>query len=361
MDTKAKEIEQALGVVGANDDKLLRNFTHLTEGQLNQFMELVWQMYERAMIQPGEACGAVAAQSIGEPATQMTLKTFHFAGVASMNVTLGVPRMQEIINATPKISTPIIAAKLVNDTDATAARLVKGRIEKTELGDVAEYIKEVYTPSGCYLSVKIDLKAVRALQLEVTVESIRTSILKTPKLKIKEKHLKVVKANKIHIEPYDDSRDKMYFVMQDLKSKLPRVTISGLPSVTRAVISYEDDNQKKNEGAKYRLAVEGHGLAEVMRTPGVDFTRTSTNHTLEVCEVLGIEAARQKIISEIEYLMGEYGIHIDRRHTQLLADEMTFKGKVLGIQRRGVAASKASTLQLASFEQVETHLYDAAI
>jgi len=81
-----------------------------------------------------------------------------------------------------------------------------------------------------------------------------------------------------------------------------------------------------------------------MRTPGVDFTRTSTNHTLEVCEVLGIEAARQKIIGEIEYLMGEYGIHIDRRHTQLLADEMTFKGKVLGIQRFGVAASKASTL-----------------
>lgn len=94
------------------------------------------------------------------------------------------------------------------------------------------------TRKSCYLSVKIDLKAVRALQLEVTVESICTSILKTPKLKIKEKHLKVVKENKIHIEPYDDSRDKMYFVMQDLKSKLPRVTIKGLPSVTRAVISY---------------------------------------------------------------------------------------------------------------------------
>ena len=355
METKAKEIEQALGVVQANDDRLLRNFTHLTRGQLNQFMELVWQMYERAMIQPGEACGAVAAQSIGEPATQMTLKTFHFAGVASMNVTLGVPRMQEIINATPKISTPIIAAKLVNDADVIAARLVKGRIEKTELGDVAEYIKEVYTPQGCYLSVKIDLKAIAALQLDVSVESICASILKAPKLRIKERHLSVVKENKIHIEPYDDSRDKMYFVMQDLKSKLPRVNIKGIPSVTRAVISTD------KSGAKYELAVEGYGLSEVMRTPGVDFSKTSTNHTLDVCEVLGIEAARQKIISEIEYLMNEYGIQIDRRHTQLLADEMTFKGKVLGIQRFGVAASKASTLQLASFEETEKHLYNAAI
>ena len=76
----------------------------------------------------------------------MTLKTFHFAGVASMNVTLGVPRVKEIIDATPKISTPIIDAKLLNDTDVVAARLVKSRIERTELGDIAEYIKEVYTP-----------------------------------------------------------------------------------------------------------------------------------------------------------------------------------------------------------------------
>lgn len=86
----------------------------------------------------------------------MTLKTFHFAGVASMNVTLGVPRIKEIINATDKISTPIITASLVNYKDQISARFVKGRIEKTELGDVAEYIKEVYTPQGCYLSIKID-------------------------------------------------------------------------------------------------------------------------------------------------------------------------------------------------------------
>ncbi len=81
--------------------------------------------------------GAVAAQSIGEPGTQMTLKTFHFAGVASMNVTLGVPRIKEIINAAKAINTPIIAAKLVSEKNERAARIVKGRIEKTYLGDIA--------------------------------------------------------------------------------------------------------------------------------------------------------------------------------------------------------------------------------
>lgn len=90
-----------------------------------------------------------------------------------MNVTLGVPRIKEIINATNAISTPIIRARLENERSLVAARIVKGRIEKTELGDVAEYIKEVYSPEGCYLSLKIDLAAIDTLQLEVTVESIK--------------------------------------------------------------------------------------------------------------------------------------------------------------------------------------------
>jgi DNA-directed RNA polymerase III subunit RPC1 len=99
----------------------------------------------------------------------MTLKTFHFAGVASMNVTLGVPRIKEIINATKDISTPIISAKLVNERDVISARIVKGRLEKTLLGEIASYIKEMYTPKGCYLEIEIDLSAIEALKLEVSI------------------------------------------------------------------------------------------------------------------------------------------------------------------------------------------------
>ena len=144
----------------------------------------------------------------------MTLKTFHFAGVASMNVTLGVPRIKEIINATEQISTPIITATLVTEDSVISARIVKGRIEKTELGDVAEYISEVYSPQGCYLSIKLDLKAISALQLEVTIDTIKESITRTSKLKVKDKHIKVISKDCLHIEPYDISRDKIYFVMQ---------------------------------------------------------------------------------------------------------------------------------------------------
>ena len=186
----------------------------------------------------------------------MTLKTFHFAGVASMNVTLGVPRIKEIINATDKISTPIITARLVNEDSVVSARIVKARIEKTELGDIAEYVKEVYTSEGCYLSIKLDLQAISALKLEVTVESVRQSILKTPKLKVKEKHITMVSDDKIHIEPYDYSRDKMYFVMQQLKTKLPHVIIKGYTSIVRAVISKQEKDK-----SKHNLLIEGYGLS----------------------------------------------------------------------------------------------------
>jgi len=113
----------------------------------------------------------------------MTLKTFHFAGVASMNVTLGVPRINEIINATKIISTPIITTTLVNQNDAISARIVKGRLETTVLGDICKYIKEVYSPKGCYLSIKLDMEVIEALKLELSMDMIIDSILKTRKMK----------------------------------------------------------------------------------------------------------------------------------------------------------------------------------
>lgn len=102
----------------------------------------------------------------------------------------------------------------------------------------------------------------------------------------------------------------MYFVMQQLKAKLPHVIIKGIPQIVRAVISKQE--KAKN---KHQLLIEGYGLREVMRTSGIDFQSTTTNHILETCSVLGIEAARQCIINEIKFTMGSYGIHIDERHS----------------------------------------------
>ena len=137
-----------------SDKAIVDNKAKVTEEQLVTFLNICWTKYVKAKIEPGinfylppkfyfkaytsqgSTVGAVGAQSIGEPGTQMTLKTFHFAGVASMNVTLGVPRIKEIINAAKSISTPIISCKLVTNDSEASARIVKGRLEKTHLGDV---------------------------------------------------------------------------------------------------------------------------------------------------------------------------------------------------------------------------------
>lgn len=121
----------------AADVNAVNRIMRISERLLQEFLRQCLTKYERAKVEPGSAVGAVGAQSIGEPGTQMTLKTFHFAGVASMNVTLGVPRIKEIINASKNISTPIITCKLVTTDDERSARIVKGRIEKTYLEDVS--------------------------------------------------------------------------------------------------------------------------------------------------------------------------------------------------------------------------------
>jgi DNA-directed RNA polymerase III subunit RPC1 len=108
----------------------------------------------------------LGAQSIGEPGTQMTLKTFHFAGVASMNVTLGVPRIKEIINASKAISTPIITAELNESNDSDNARRVKGRIEKTYLAEISQYIEEVFMPGDCCLLIKLDVDRIKLLKVK---------------------------------------------------------------------------------------------------------------------------------------------------------------------------------------------------
>jgi DNA-directed RNA polymerase III subunit RPC1 len=149
---------------------VLYEIERFTESQIKEFLDKCKEKYVKAIIEPGTAVGALAAQSIGEPGTQMTLKTFHFAGVASMNVTLGVPRIKEIINASKSISTPIITAQLDYCKDAEYARTVKGRIEKTFLGEISQYIEEVYMSGECCVLIKLDLERIKLLKVTITVK-----------------------------------------------------------------------------------------------------------------------------------------------------------------------------------------------
>ncbi|XP_048419561.1 DNA-directed RNA polymerase III subunit RPC1 isoform X3 [Stegostoma tigrinum] len=340
---------------GTTEPRVLYQLDRITPTQVDKFLETCRDKYMRAQMEPGSAVGALCAQSIGEPGTQMTLKTFHFAGVASMNITLGVPRIKEIINASKSISTPIITAHLDQDDDADFARLVKGRIEKTLLGEISEYIEEVFLPDDCFILVKLSLERIRLLRLEVNAETVKYSIC-TSKLRVKPGDVAVHGEAVVCVTPRENSKSSMYYVLQYLKEELPKIVVQGIPEVARAVIHVDEQGGKE----KYKLLVEGDNLRAVMATHGVKGTHTTSNNTYEVEKTLGIEGARSTIIHEIQYTMKNHGMSIDRRHVMLLSDLMTYKGEVLGITRFGLAKMKESVLMLASFEKTADHLFDAA-
>lgn len=333
--------------------KWYSNALKVTPAHVEAFLEQCREKYLRAQIEPGSTVGAVAGQSIGEPGTQMTLKTFHFAGVASMNVTMGVPRIKEVINAVTDITTPIITTTLDQPKSDIAARIVKGRIERTTLGDIASVIEEAWDSIAVFIGIHIDYEAIRRLQLELTLDDIKWAIVAAPKLGIKAGNVTVI-GSKNRLRIYIDDEDK-FGKLKALKRVLPSVVVKGLPPIIRGIIRVDEKTDER------QLLCEGHALLEVMNTHGVMGTRTKSNDIMETAHVLGIEAARQTIYTEIQTVMKLYGLNIDPRHVYLLADQMTCKGQILGITRFGIQKSKDSVLMNSSFERSTDHLFDASL
>jgi DNA-directed RNA polymerase III subunit RPC1 len=280
-------------------------------------------------------------------------------------------RLKEIINAAALISTPIITAKLERDDNKVAARIVKAGIEKTALGEVCMYMKEVYSSNKCYISILLDLDAIEQLKLNVDAQSVRQAVLRGTPGVTRSPILRSLKENDVQIKKGSNARLRVYvpnvktgkedtpkfFAMQMLKTALPGVIVQGIHTVNRAVINETD----KDGVISYNLLMEGYGLLDVMGSPGIDGLYTTTNHVIEVKNILGVEAARTQISAEISNIMNAYGIGIDSRHLLLLSDIMTFKGEVLGITRFGVSKMRESVLMLASFEKTTDHLFDAAV
>ncbi|EGD82872.1 hypothetical protein PTSG_12033 [Salpingoeca rosetta] len=338
-----------------NAQRLCDSIDGLTATQLEAFVDAALHKFLGCVMEPGTAVGAIAAQSIGEPGTQMTLRTFHFAGVAAMNVTLGVPRIKEIINAAKKISTPVIEAPLEEADNAAYARRVKGRIETITLEEVAEYVRIFCSDNESYVAVKLDLQRIANLFLEIDVQGVVFRIVSDRKLKVKPNDVDIKSASLFHVYPRPDTRkpSNPVHLLQALQQKLGTVVVQGLENVNRAIVN--------DEGGVHKLFIDGTNMRGVMSTLGVLGEKVKCNHVMEVEKTLGIEAARQVIMDQVQYVMSNYGISIDPRHTMLMGDLMTFKGEVLGITRFGIAKMKDSVFMLASFEKTIDHLFDAAM
>ncbi|MEI6103863.1 MAG: DNA-directed RNA polymerase subunit A'' [Methanothrix sp.] len=308
--------------------------------QLADITSQVASDYEHSKVEPCEAVGVVAAQSIGEPGTQMTMRTFHYAGVAEINVTLGLPRLIEIVDARKIPSTPTMTIKLNQDYahDRDLAREVAWAIESSSilhLGSIATDLAE--------MNVIIELNPSALEQRKITAEEVASRLKEETGLNVDQKE------NLLVMIPKEPS----YRELLQLVEKIKRLSLKGVEGIKRVVI--------RKEGDEYILYTEGSSIKKVMQFEGVDPTRIKTNNISEIGEVLGIEAARNAIINEATDTLREQGLSVDVRHIMLVADIMTVDGELKQIGRHGVSGEKASVLARAAFEVTVNHILDAAI
>lgn len=312
----------------------------LSKGEAEKLISEVYREYLRNRVEPGEAVGIVTAQSIGEPSTQLTLRTFHFAGVREQSILLGLPRLIEIVDARKTPSTPIMRIPLEPEyaqSKTRAQRLAK-QLRFTALEDIV---------AGYGFNLK---KNAVVFQLDETAMKARGVSLQNLEEAVKQtKYMYEIKQGMLTVYSPEESA----LTLDKLKDKLLSMKVQGIKRITKTLVKYEN--------GEYVILTEGSNLKEVLQVPGVDYRRVWTNNIHEIAEVLGIEAARSAIVREMKHVLEEQGLDVDIRHLFLLADMMTLNGSVKQVGRHGVVRLKSSPLARAAFEISVQTLLDAAV
>ncbi|MEM4946595.1 MAG: DNA-directed RNA polymerase subunit A'' [Thermosphaera sp.] len=315
----------------------------LYEDEIEAIIAEVVRRYRSSLVEPGEAVGTVAAQSLGEPSTQMTLRVFHYAGLREYNVTLGLPRLIEIVDARKKPETPITEIYLEDDYkyDEEKAKEVARTIETTLIENVVKEIN-ISPLEGITIELDEEMLSDKGVTVETVVDVLRSLKIGDVEWDPDNPHL-----IKISLETELD-----YSKTEKLRQKILSTKLKGVRGINKVII------QKR--GGEYVLIAEGSNLEELMKVPGVDYKRLYTNNVFEIEKVLGIEAARAAIIREIKNVLDDQGLDVDVRHIILLADMMTWTGHIRQVGRMGVAGEKQSVLARATFEMTVQKLLEAA-
>lgn len=315
----------------------------VSESKLKKILDTAVEEYNNARVHPGESVGIISAESIGEPGTQMTLNTFHFAGVAEMNVTLGLPRIIEILDGRKELHTPsmeiYLKAPYSKGKDIREFALA---LKETKLSDIALEFSISLVDSE--IEVKLDKEKMKSLG--ITNSHIITSIGKQVKgFNVKDDKDSIL----LRMRSKEEALNEVY----KAKEKIKDVHIKGVKGISQVL--------PLKRGEEYMIVTSGSNLADVLQLDGIDPYRTTTNNINEIWEVLGIEAARQAIINEVFKVIENQGFNVDIRHIMLVADTMCVSGEVKGITRYGVVSEKASALARASFETPIKHIINAAL
>ena len=314
----------------------------LKDKQIDKIIDGAILQFQQNKVDATEAVGVIAAQSIGEPGTQMTMRTFHYAGVAEMNVTLGLPRLIEIVDARRIPKTPIMEVYLEPEISGSEKKALEiaSRIEAKSVSQLADINTDITN-----LRVLIEPNKKILKQRGLTMEELAGRIKKRGRLKSKI----TIEGGVIILEEDEVSFKKLYII----EDKVSHLMVDGIGNIQRAIVRKEND--------EYVIFTEGSDLKAILAEEGVDPTRTTTNSLHEVAEVLGIEAARIAIATELHKTLSEQGLSVDHRHNMLVSDVMTNTGSIQAIGRHGISGAKVSVLARAAFEITSTHLLQAGL
>jgi DNA-directed RNA polymerase II subunit RPB1 len=396
--------------------KVLITQYKIQESEYDEIIKQIKYLFEKSLISPGEMVGAVAAQSIGEPATQMTLNTFHYAGVSSKsNVTRGIPRLRELLGVTKNLKSPSTTLYLKDSFKENQAKsqYVKNKIEYTVVKDIVTRTQIYYDPKNTVYETDIeedkgfleiykeflDIEKGESFEYEDTAPWI---IRFTFNKELMMENGIVMEDVYLAISNYDN--EKLQFIYSDDNSKqligrvsikadikgseeellnglldqsdslsifkkiqedlLNNVVIKGIKGITNIVMGEKSNYVKENDEIiqkKYWvLETDGINLLDIFNSPFVDFVNTYSNDILEVNSVLGIEAARNILIEEITGVMSDAS-YINNRHIELLCDIMTNKGYLSAINRQGINRGDTGPLAKCSFEDTTDQLIKAGV
>ncbi|QHS72099.1 DNA-directed RNA polymerase II subunit RPB1 [Saccharomyces paradoxus] len=376
----------------------------LTKQAFEWVLSNIEAQFLRSVVHPGEMVGVLAAQSIGEPATQMTLNTFHFAGVASKKVTSGVPRLKEILNVAKNMKTPSLTVYLEpgHAADQEQAKLIRSAIEHTTLKSVTIASEIYYDPDPRSTVIPEDEEIIQ-LHFSLLDDEAEQSFdqqspwllrLELDRAAMNDKDLtmgqvgeriKQTFKNDLFVIWSEDNDEKLIIRCRVVRPKsldaeteaeedhmlkkientmLENITLRGVENIERVVMMKYDRKVPSPTGEyvkepEWVLETDGVNLSEVMTVPGIDPTRIYTNSFIDIMEVLGIEAGRAALYKEVYNVIASDGSYVNYRHMALLVDVMTTQGGLTSVTRHGFNRSNTGALMRCSFEETVEILFEA--
>ena len=298
-------------------------------------------LYNKAQVEPGQAVGIITAQSIGEPGTQMTLRTFHFAGIKERNVTLGLPRLIELVDARKKPVTPTMDIYLDEESKNSRENAIEvaKNVLQTKISSLVAYHDTDYSTE-----IKLALDAKRLHDRGCTVASVEASLASNKKFKL------TTTGEMLSLKLVEESDTATVIA---IRNKVLNTTVKGVPDIERVTLV-----QKNNE---WVIQTTGSNIAKLLAVSGIDKKNIRTNNVFEIAGTLGIEAARNALINELNHTLEDQGLEVDNRYIMLVSDLMCSRGYMQQIGRHGIAGTKDSVLARAAFEITVPTIAHAAL